>query len=293
MSDTRRNPPIDVAAIDLRTGCWTPVWFDRLQYINSLQPLSDIVFPSDDTKSDVLRAINEQTGTSYTFVLADNGKYCRFTNSGAVTVTVPPNSSVALPVGTQIDVIQGGAVTSTGLVKLGSTSLFKPQNGYIVTPDSTDFALGSADFTVDFWFNANSNASTQIPIFGQLDSGGGAADGSIYGVRSSAGVMGLGVSTGSSYFGAAATGIDTRDSNWRHFALVRTGNVLTLYVNGSSVFSGAFSASVPNSPGSFAVGKTGDFSFTDQASAYLDEFRLSVGVARWTSNFTPPDAPYI
>ena len=187
----------------------------------------------------------------------------------------------------------GGAVTSTGLVKLGSTSLFKPQNGYIVTPDSTDFALGSADFTVDFWFNANSNASTQIPIFGQLDSGGGSADGSIYGVRSSAGVMGLGVSTGSSYFSAAATGIDTRDSNWRHFALVRTGNVLTLYVNGSSVFSGAFSASVPNSPGSFAVGKTGDFSFTDQASAYLDEFRLSVGVARWTSNFTPPDAPYI
>lgn len=108
MSDTRRNPPIDVAAIDLRTGCWTPVWFDRLQYINSLQPLSDIVFPSDDTKSDVLRAINEQTGTTYTLVLADNGKYCRFTNSGAVTVTVPPNSSVAFAVGTQIDVIQGG-----------------------------------------------------------------------------------------------------------------------------------------------------------------------------------------
>lgn len=90
-------------------GVVNPDWYPVFKFLEGLQPLSDIVFPSDDTKSDVLRAINEQTGTTYTFVLADNGKYCRFTNSGAVTVTVPPNSSVALPVGTQIDVIQGGA----------------------------------------------------------------------------------------------------------------------------------------------------------------------------------------
>lgn len=95
--------------IVLSGGVVNPDWYPVFKFLEGLQPLSDIVFPHDDTKSDVLRAINEQTGTSYTFVLADNGKYCRFTNSGAVTVTVPPNSSTAFEVGTQIDVIQGGA----------------------------------------------------------------------------------------------------------------------------------------------------------------------------------------
>jgi hypothetical protein len=98
-------------------GLINPDWYPVFKFLEGLQPLSDIVFPPpDDTKSDVLRGINEQTGTSYTFVLTDSGKYCRFTNSSAVSVTVPTNASVAFQVGTQIDVIQGGAgkVTLSG-----------------------------------------------------------------------------------------------------------------------------------------------------------------------------------
>lgn len=59
--------------------------------------------------SPIARSINAQTGTSYTFVIGDAGKYCTFSNASAVTVTVPPNSSVAFPVGTQIDVGARGA----------------------------------------------------------------------------------------------------------------------------------------------------------------------------------------
>ena len=50
-------------------GVVNPDWYPVFKFLEGLQPLSDIVFPSDDTKSNVLRAINEQTGTSYTFVL--------------------------------------------------------------------------------------------------------------------------------------------------------------------------------------------------------------------------------
>lgn len=53
--------------------------------------------------------INAQTGTSYTFVLADDGLLCTFSNAAAQTVTVPPNSSVAFPVGAKIDVAALGA----------------------------------------------------------------------------------------------------------------------------------------------------------------------------------------
>jgi hypothetical protein len=55
------------------------------------------------------RAVNTQTGTTYTFALTDNGKLVTLSNAAAITATVPPNSSVAFPVGTQIDVVQIGA----------------------------------------------------------------------------------------------------------------------------------------------------------------------------------------
>jgi hypothetical protein len=56
---------------------------------------------------------NSQTGTSYTLVLADAGKVVEMTNSSANTLTIPPNSSVAFPVGTIIEVYQGGAGQTT------------------------------------------------------------------------------------------------------------------------------------------------------------------------------------
>ena len=58
-------------------------------------------------------AINPQTGITYTFVLTDDGKYVTFGNAAAITVTVPQNSSVGFPVGTQIACAQilAGKVT--------------------------------------------------------------------------------------------------------------------------------------------------------------------------------------
>jgi hypothetical protein len=50
--------------------------------------------------------INAQTGTTYTTVLADNGKLVTQTNGSPITTTIPPNSSVAYPVGAQISVVQ-------------------------------------------------------------------------------------------------------------------------------------------------------------------------------------------
>jgi hypothetical protein len=55
------------------------------------------------------QAINAQTGTSYTLVLGDAGKCVQITNGGNITLTVPPNSSVAFSVGVHIDITQWGA----------------------------------------------------------------------------------------------------------------------------------------------------------------------------------------
>jgi len=71
---------------------------------------------------------NAQTGTTYTLVLADGGKLVEMNNASANTLTVPPNSSVALPVGTQILVVQTGAGQTTLAAGSGVTINSKDGN---------------------------------------------------------------------------------------------------------------------------------------------------------------------
>lgn len=77
--------------------------------------------------------INAQTGTAYTLVLTDASKYITATNGSAVTLTIPTNSSVAFPVGTQILLKQGGAgqVTVAGAgvtINTSQTLLLRAQH---------------------------------------------------------------------------------------------------------------------------------------------------------------------
>ena len=60
-----------------------------------------------------VHSINTQPGTSYTLVLGDANGVVDTDNGSANTVTVPPNSSVAFPVGTQVLVVQQGGGQTT------------------------------------------------------------------------------------------------------------------------------------------------------------------------------------
>ncbi len=76
-----------------------------------------------------LASVNAQTGTSYTLAMSDAGGVVTCANGSTVTVTVPPNTDVAFPVGTRIQVAQLGAgatsvaagsgVTVTGAGNMG------------------------------------------------------------------------------------------------------------------------------------------------------------------------------
>jgi hypothetical protein len=70
-------------------------------------------------------ATNAQTGTTYTTVLADQGKMVELNNASAITLTVPTNASVAYPTGTQINLLQTGAgqvtVAGAGGVTVNAT----------------------------------------------------------------------------------------------------------------------------------------------------------------------------
>jgi hypothetical protein len=69
-------------------------------------------------------SLNAQTGTTYTFVLADNGKLVTASNASAQTYSIPTNASVAYPIGTQINIIQIGAGQVTiNAVTSGTTTV--------------------------------------------------------------------------------------------------------------------------------------------------------------------------
>ena len=82
-------------------------------------------------------AINAQTGTTYTAVLADDGKLVTCSNAAAIALTIPPNSSVAFGIGTQINIMQLGAgqVTITagaGVTLQSAGSKLKTNGQYAV-----------------------------------------------------------------------------------------------------------------------------------------------------------------
>ena len=81
------------------------------------------------------------------------------------------------------------------------------------------------------------------------------------------------------------------NNQWQHIAVVRSGSTITIYVNGVS--QGTLSNSTNWSDSNLRIS-----GFVDTQSSiyayygYLDDFRITKGIARYTSNFTPPTAAF-
>ena len=84
----------------------------------------------------------------------------------------------------------------------------------------------------------------------------------------------------------------TKDSNWNHFAVVRAGSNIKFFVGGNQVGTDKNIGSVSffNSAVELEIGTLG--SGLTLFDGNIDEFRISKGIARWTSNFTPPISEY-
>lgn len=183
------------------------------------------------------------------------------------------------------------ATTSTTQIKFGTTSLSTgAAAGKILTPDSADFTLGSGDFTADCWFYRSGGDGTLRMIAGQGDSSltpsNSTFDLSLSGTNHVSFEVFDGVTSTIINGTTAITAV-----GWHHIAGVRTGNTILVFLDGVQEATSAFSGTVPNSTASLAIGAVGDAP-TGLWNGFIDEFRLSVGLARWTSNFTPPTVAY-
>ena len=119
-----QNVPIQIC------NAVNPDWYLVLRYLETLQPLSDINFPHDDTKSDVIRTTDIKTA-NYKLGLTDAKKVLAvYTGGGAVTVALPARGAVAWSVGTQIDLVTWGGLNlpisfPTNVLVISKTSYTK------------------------------------------------------------------------------------------------------------------------------------------------------------------------
>ena len=182
----------------------------------------------------------------------------------------------------------GNAQISTALSKFGGASVAFDDviPSYLTLPTSADFALGDT-WTVEAWMfcrvvgpGSDRNA---LLLLGAVSQAGSLAiyveNGGNFIVR--AGVVGNDV---------VGTG-QVLASQWQFWAVSCLSNVATLYLDGQSVAAGSVSGSVTAQSG--RVASLGDGSLAAyNLDGYIDDLRITKGVARYTSNFTPPTAPF-
>jgi hypothetical protein len=189
----------------------------------------------------------------------------------------------------------GNAQIDTAQSKFGGASgLFDGTGDYVTTPDHADFTLGSGAWTVDFWFRCNVAGGTIERLCGQCDSTPTNASTSFRIQRTAANVIEAiaCVSTAATTCTGTTQFTDAVNTGWHHCALVRTGDILRLFIDGAQEGSdGAISGTVNDSSSVLAVGTNGAVT-TEPWTGWIDEFQLTVGAALWTAAFTPPAAAY-
>lgn len=186
----------------------------------------------------------------------------------------------------------GDAQIDTAQSKFGGASgLFDGATDFITTPDSADFKVGSGDFTIECWMRAptSGNGADRV-LWSKRASTSHYGHAFIY--LSSSNKYGLLAASNSSTWGinmVSAAGI-TNDS-WVHIALVRYGNLWTVYADGVAVISTTVSLTVYDDTSLMAIGAGTSIGDTSM-NGHIDDFRFTKGVARYTAAFTPPSLPF-
>jgi hypothetical protein len=193
----------------------------------------------------------------------------------------------------------GNAQISTAQSKFGGASIaFDGDGDYLTTPDTGGFRFGIGDYTVEAWIYQTARSSFAGGITGNGFYDGTKDNGWNLDVNSS-GVLrfyssATGLATELVTSGATLISLNT----WTHVAAARSGNTLSLYINGTSRGS-VTSANNENWSGANAQLKVGTLqtnvaigTTATSFNGYIDDLRITKGVARYTANFTPPTLPF-
>jgi hypothetical protein len=182
----------------------------------------------------------------------------------------------------------GNAQISTSVVKYGTGSMaFDGSGDYLSAIDSPNTELGAGDFTVELWAYYSSISSTPVLI----DKRASTAQISPFIFYTTGGtIVFYSSSNGSTYdiangvtIGSVTTG------TWYHVAASRSGSSIRLFLNGTLANTVTSSASLVNNSDAWTIGATVGGNYLN---GYIDDLRITKGVARYTSTFTPPTTAF-
>jgi len=188
----------------------------------------------------------------------------------------------------------GNAQISTAQSKFGGSSIaFDGANSYLtVSSAGAPGDLGSQDFTVECWTYLLSRDNTKPCIVANYSSFA-AGSFSIFAGHQNApgGSTRYQLALNGSGFPSINAGTVVYNS-WVHIAVVRSGSTVAFYVNGTSIGSTTSTANLVGTTGSLWIGNSGDDLVNGGINGYIDDLRITKGIARYTANFTPPTAPF-
>jgi hypothetical protein len=178
----------------------------------------------------------------------------------------------------------GNAQISTSVKKYGTGSMYFDGTGdYLLAKSNDVFNFGTGDFTVEFWINASASGS-YTQVIGTIVSSNEAGTWRIGNRFNSLNQIYFARGTGSG-FNEFQASVNVNDGNWHHVAVVRYSGTVTIYADGIASASSSITGTC-TSANPLYVGYNG----RDNAyiTGYLDDIRITKGVARYTGNFTPP-----
>ena len=187
-----------------------------------------------------------------------------------------------------------GAQIDTAQSKFGGASgLFDGTDDYLSLEDSPDWYFSTGDFTIEFRvrFNSLPNVgNTESCVYCQYVDTSNRIRFGFYSTD------GINVSPVATVISGGVTVLNRGPvativvNTWYHFAFVRSGSTHYIFQDGVQLDSASMSGVVPNLASSLYVGTLSGAS--QYFNGWLDELRVTKGLARWTANFTPPTAPH-
>jgi hypothetical protein len=185
----------------------------------------------------------------------------------------------------------GDTQISTAQSKFGAASgYFDGTGDYLSVADNAAFDFGSGNFTIEFWLYLTASASNGKAIISKGTWPTNTSSFLIYyGGGSEVGFYAS--SSGTSWdIGNEQLVSNPTKEVWHHYAVTRSGNVFRGFFNGVKNFDQTYSITLEDNASALTIGSGA--SGSNAINAYIDDLRITKGVARYTANFTPPTAAF-
>ena len=190
----------------------------------------------------------------------------------------------------------GNAQIDTAQSKFGGASIyFDGANSYLWTADSTDWYFGTGDWTIDFWFRMDDlpGVGAYYSILQQWKIGDG-TNRWVLSVKNASGNLEwtyVNEDDNVNTIDVRNTQTSPSADTWYHFAITRASNVHRMFIDGTQIGTSVTDATAhANRTASLYIGCAPDK--TSDYKGWIDELRISKGIARWTADFTPPAKAY-